>query len=379
MAEPVQNVQVISAEARRRLSPVTFTSNQLTILELPRDTVLKRASITMSGTFSVTYAAGAPVADDAGSMARLCPRLDVIINGQDTVKSLDLNIQRMVNLLARGILPPRSNSTSAGAFTTKVAGTEAANGAPFAYPATTQFVLVNEACEVYFENPFGYNENDRFATLLNLKGVSSAEMRFNFTDISNLQRYEAAPVAITYGAIDIQFAVNLVEAQEIPASAQFFYNKETVKRVQYSSESRQALVDLPRGNALAGIGLFVRNGDANKSPSDIALDDIGMIINGSRIIQRTKFLDLQADNRMKFGALSPRSSGAHQMRGFAWMNLLKAGRIDSAIVTTQQAGVDQVQLELTTRPSSGTDAATYTNPVEVSIWTQEISAAPKKV
>lgn len=371
--------QTISAEKRRRLSPVSYsTSNLYQTLDLPKDTSVKYIDLRCVGVFQVTYATGAPVADSGGFMARLCNRLDVQVDGSDYVKSIDLYMQSKFNLLESAIQPERAYSSSAGAPTTRVAGTESASGAPFVYPATTQYVLVNESVKIHMECWPAYSLGKE-GTVLNLRGRSSALMAFNFTDISNLQRAEAAPVSITYGSVDVQFVPTLLEAPEIPATENFPYFKESVRRYTYNGEQRDTLIDLPRGNLLTGIGFLVRNGDANKSLSDIALTDIGLRINGSQILQQTKFLELQQGNRSRYGISAPKTGGVHSLLGFAHMNLLKNGDIRSAVNTTQQAGVDQIQLQISTAASAGNDAATYTNPVEVSVWTQEIQAAPKRL
>ncbi len=60
------------------------------------------------------------------------------------------------------------------------------------------------------------------------------------------------------------------------------------------------------------------------------------------------------------------------------MHLVRDGDVRSALDTKLSAGVDQVQLALTTAPSSGVDSATYTNPVEVSIMIDELSEPVKR-
>lgn len=367
---------ILTAEARRRLSPVLYAESTVKTTDLPRDTVIKRIEIDLMGTFVVTYASGSPVAHSKGVAAQICPRLDVIIDGQRTVKSVDIHMLELMNSLQYGSRPRRAYSTGAS-ITTERAGTESYSGAAFVYPATTQTVLVNEKFILNFENPFAYDMG-REATMLNIKNVSSAEIRYNFAAASNVQRDESSAVAVTYSSLNLHFTPTLVEAREIPSNAQFLDFKETVKRTSFSSEVRDSLIDLPRGNGLAGLAIMVRDGDANRTLVDRGLRDLQLLINGQSIVQRTTFVELQDSNLARYGVYSPLASGVHLLKGFAFMNLLKNGDIRSAINTSIGAGVDQIQLAVTTAPTSGNDAATYTNTMEVSVMSMEIAGTPPK-
>jgi len=368
---------LIQAERRRRLSPVTFVENQVATLDIPRDTVIKRAEFRLAGYFAPTYASGSPLPDVAGVASRICPRLDCVIDGNKNIKSVDIYMLEKEQMLLQGIMNERAWTDTGAATTptTKLAGTEASYGVPFTWPTSTYYIVYNESFTMYFEMPW-CDQYGREATLLNVKGVSSAEFRFAFGAMSNIQRYLASPVAVTYGTPDLQFVCTIIEAQDVPRESQFMDYKQTVKRVQFSSESRDTLVDLPKGNLLANVAFLVRNGDNSKVLSDIALRDIKLLINGSQIIQSTSFLELQTSNRGRYGVDAKKTGGRHSLEGYAFMNLIKNGDIRSALDTRVAAGVDLVQLSLTTAPSSGTDAATYTNPVEISLQTGEIVGAP---
>lgn len=379
MANPVQ--QGVSAEVRRRLSPVPFVSSRQASLDIPRDTVIKRIEFRLTGYFCVTYASGSPIADPVGVASRLCPRLDLVADGSRTIKSVDIYMLEKEQLLLQGVQPERAYTKTAAttAPTSIVAAAEAAYGSPFDYDATTKYNVVNESFVMHLENPWAYDAG-REATMLNTKRLSSCELRFNFVDISRLQE-EGGAVAVTYSDINLSFSVTLVEASEVPAEAKFWDWKQSVKRVQFTAESRDALIDLPRGNLLCGIGFLVRDGGTNKLLSDTALKDIKLMINGQRLIQSTTLIELQqAGNRSRYGIVANkvapsfgRTTVLHPLQGFAYMNLLKNGDIRSAIDTSNTAGVDQIQLQVTTAASSGMDAATYTtNPVEVSIMTSEV-------
>jgi len=386
MAQPNSNAPAIdvqgqiTAQFNRRLQQVSFRANSVVTADIPRDDVIKRINLRLAGSQSVTYAAGSPVIGGLGVFPRLCNRIDVVQNGQDTIKSLDLYLLRMQNLCVGQELPERAVTKQAGAFSTRLALTEMEYGGT-AYQATTGYMLFNESLTIYFEYPYAY-EVGKNVSLWNTKGLSSAEIRFAFSDVSNLQE-DGVGATVTY-ADDLTFQVDveLVTAPSVPREQEFMLYKQTVRRVAFSAEAREYLVDLPRGNLITGIHLLVKNGDTNRRLSDIALKDISLLVNGQRIVQRTTFLTLQQSVRTRLGLRSPKGSAAqgitHNLQGYAYLHLVRDGDVRSALDTSLKAGVDQVQLSLTTAASSGTDSATYTNPVEVSIMVDELAEPVKR-
>ena len=371
---PLQMGNIIQAESRRRLAPVPFSSGQLATLDLPRDTVIKRMEVSLGGSFIATYDSGTPLFQDDW-MSKLCNRFDVIIDGQRTVKSIDWEIQRYLNNVYSGNYPRRRYGTAAS-LTTLQGTTDWASGT-IAYPTSTQYFWIDQSNTVHFEMPLSYAYDQRMATLLNIKDVSSANARFSFSDISALNQYGNAATP-TYSAVNLNFVCTLIENRAVPREQQFFDFKETVKRVSYSAQVSGSQIELNRGNALAGVSMMVKNGNANKTLSDTALTDVALLVNGQQIIQSTKFEELQDSNSSRYGMNDPISSTSHVSQGHAFMNLIQSGRIDSSLNTTLGMGVDQVVLQVSTASSSGVDAATYTNGVEVSLHQMEIAAVPAK-
>ncbi len=380
---PAIDVQgVITSQFNRRLQQVAFRANSVVTLDIPRDDVFKRANLRLVGSQSVTYGSGSPTIGGLGVLPRLCSRIDVVQNGQDTIKSLDLQMLRFQNFCVNGELPERAVTKQAGAFSaTKLAQTEMEYGGT-AYQATTGYMLFNESLTIFFEYPYAY-EVGKNVSLWNTKGLSSAEMRFAFNAVTNLQE-DGVGASVTY-ADDIAFTIDveLVSAPSIPRSQDFMLYKQTVRRVAFTAESREYLVDLPRGNKIAGIHIMVRNGDTNKRLSDIAVTDLQLLINGQRIIQRTTFLTLQQAMRSRWNLRSPKGSAAqgvtHNLQGYAYMHLVRDGDVRSALDVSIAAGVDLVQLAITTAASSGIDGATYTNPVEVSLMIDELCEPVKRI
>jgi len=368
---------VILSQFVRRLPQVSYTSNTVVTADIPRDDVIKRIYLRLTGSQSVTYSSGSPVLGGLSFFQRLMNNIQVVQNGQDTIKSIDPHVMRMANGLAYGQFPERAYSKSASAFTTRLAQTEAKSGG-VAYQATTGFMLLNESLLIPFEMNLCY-ESGRGISLWNTKGLSSAEIRFACNAVSNLDE-DGEGSTVTY-ADDLAFKIDveLVTVPWIPREKDFLLYKQAARRVQFSAQVSDSLIDLPRGNKISGIHLMVRNGDTNKRLSDIALTSISLLINGQRIIQRTTFLTAQQQVRAIYGVDSPKGTSAqgitHNMQGYCYLGLLEGGDARTALDVSIAAGIDLVQLQVSTAASSGTDSATYTNPVELTVMADEIAPA----
>lgn len=368
----------IAAEHRTTLPTVAYSGRAgLTSLDLPKDTVIKRIELRLSGSFDVTYAAGAPISSPTGFLSRILPGgVSVVADGSRYIKSVDAYLQRMSALMHTAQLPERAFSNSVAAPTTNLGQTESQYDEPFTYPATTNFVVINESFTISFECEWAYAYG-RQSTLFNTKGLSSAVLQFSFGPIESVQADVAAPVTITYGNISLNIVATLVTSPDVPREQKFMDFRESFKRESFSGETRARAVECPKGNFLAAIEFLVNNGDAGLTLSDVALREIELRMNGSRVIQSTSFLALQQGYRMSRGIGSPKSTAGangvtHIMQGYAPMVLLKNGDLRTMLDTRRGSGVDQLQLYLTTAAATGIDAATYTNPVVATLAFGEI-------
>lgn len=381
----VYNPQVgyLNAEARRTVGSPTFQVAPSTV-QLPRDTVLKRMLIKAIISVDTTYAAGSPVTSELGIMGRICPNVELNINGNRIVKSVNPYLVRLQNILMNSGLPRRAYGISAAAPTTSRASREWMAGT-VAYPATTEFLLINEAFELSFENPLGYG-GSRQMSELDIRDVASADLRFTWAPISNILR-DGNAASVTYGTPSVVVVPQIIEnrARPRPQLGQIMYDYvETSFSRSYTGQSRNQQIDLQTGNFLMGVGIFCRNGDSGRTPQENLLTNLALRINGSTAIQGTvSHQDLQDSNVSRFGAPDLLGFGelnstiasvanVHPLRGFAFMNLIRNGDWNTAINTSRQAGVDSIKIELDTPAASGTDAATYTNPLEVTLHTHEI-------
>lgn len=357
-----------SAERQRKLQSLTFAENSILSRDLPRDTVLKSLQLRLSGSVVTTFGSGTPVADAQSTFDNIIPRIDVVVEGSQIVKSVRPHMMRIQQLFTSQILAERRSSAgaAASAFPTVDAG--------FTYGTTTQLTSVAETIYLPFEMVYADSGLGREMTWLNLKGASSAELRLTCAAFSKLLGFgNTAPVV--YSSSTLQVDILTTEAQDVPANVAFSIWKQTYKEESFSSETTERPVDINRGNKLTGIMLFAKDGAAGsattatgKLASNLAITRMSLKLNGQFDIKTTDFQSLQSENRARYGVNAPMASNVSLLDGIAHINLLSRKDLSTALDVRLPA-VDNVQLFLSTNTSSN---VSYTNPVVVGIMTEEL-------
>lgn len=366
----MEKVQFPQAERQRILQALSFSENQILSRDLPRDTVLKSISLRLSGSVVTTFGSGTPVADSLSTFDNIIPRIDVIVNGSRTVKSVRPHLMRMQQLFTTTILGERKSSAAAAAATGNLPTVDAG----FTYGTTTQVSTVAETIFVPFEMVYCDLGMGREATWLNLKGVASAELRLTCAAFSKLLGFgNTAPVVYSSSTLSVDITTR--EAQDVPPNIIFSDWKQTTKEITFSAETADYAIDINRGNKLSGLMIFARDGAAGtattasgKLPSNLALTKLNLKVNGQTDIKNTTFLNLQQENRSMYGINAPFASNVSLIDGVAHMNLLARKDISTAL-DVKPPLVDNVQLFVNTNTSSN---VSYTNPVSVTVMTEEI-------
>lgn len=357
---------IVPSETSRKLQALSMAENSILSRDLPRDTVLKALNLRLSGAVTTTFASGTPVADAQSTFDNLVKRIDVVVNGSRTVKNVRPHLLNMQQIFANKI--PGERKSSAGAASVINPTVDAG----FTYGTTTQVTSVAETVFLPFENIMALEGQE--TTWLNLKGVASAEIRLTTGAFSALLGFgNTAPVV--YSASTLQFDISTVEAQDVPS--EFFFSdwKQTTKEITYSAQVSESLTEINRGNLLQGIFLFTKDGAAGsattatgKLANNNVISDMKLLLNGQRIVKASTFWELQAENRQRFGIQAPYASGVTRIDGCAYIDLLKKGRLSTAL-PVMPPEVDQVHLSLSTRSASD---VSYTNPVSITLMTNEI-------
>ena len=358
------------AERQRSLQALTFAENQILSRDLPRDTVLKSLQLRLSGSVVTTFASGTPIADSLSTFDNIIPRIDVIVNGSRTVKSVRPHMMKMQQLFTTNILGERRASAAAAAATGNLPTVDAG----FTYGTTTQVSTATETIFVPFEMVYCEMGMGREATWLNLKGVASAELRLTCAAFSKLLGFGNTCPAV-YSSSTFIIDITTREAQDVPANIIFSDWKQTTKEVTFSAETQDYAIDINRGNKLSGLLLLARDGAAGtattatgKLPSNLAFTKLNLKVNGQTDIKNTRFLDLQNENRALYGVQAPLASNVSILDGVAHMSFIARKDITTAL-PVQPPLVDNVQLFVNSAPSS---QVSYTNPVSLTVQTEEI-------
>lgn len=366
--KPNTSLQIIS-ERQRILQQLPFVASSTISRDLPRDTVLKYLVLTLSGSIQTTFASGTPVADVDGVFDNLVSEINVVIGGSRVVKNIRPAMLNFQQLLATKI--PNVKKASAAASALNVGQAPTADAA-FVYGTTTQYTTVRESLLMPFENILAVS--GRESTWLNLKGVASAEIRFSTKAFSSLLGYgNTAPV--TYGNSTLAIDIQTIEAQDVDAGVYFSDFKQTQRKIPLSASMSGYLIDINRGNYLQGIMLFAKDGAAGTSTtatgnlaSDSMIQNIGLKLNGNIDVKVTTFNLLQDENRSKFGISAPQASNTSKLQGFAYLDLLRNGDLNTALDVRPPA-VDNVQLSIST---SSFDSYATANLASATIVTNEI-------
>lgn len=359
-----------TAERQRKLQSITFSPNTIQSRDLPRDTVLKGLFLRLSGSIVTTFASGTPVADAQSTFSNLIPRIDVIVNGSRTVKSVDPHLLQMQQLFTSVVQAERRASAAAGAATDNFPTADAG----FVYGTTGQITTVAETVYLPFEMVYAEPGLGRESTWLNLKGVSSAELRLTCAAYSALLGY-ANTAPVVYSSSTLQVDITTKEAQDVPPELVFSDWKQTVRSLSFSAQSSDYAIDINRGNRLTGLMLFARDGAAGstttatgKVANNLLLTKLVLKVNGQSDIKATDFKALQAENRAQYGVSAPMASNVSRLDGIAHINLLARKDLSTAL-DVRPPMVDNVQLFVDTNTSAN---LTYTAIATLQVMTEEL-------
>lgn len=356
----------MALEKQRKLQPVVLTGSGVLSRDIPKDTVIKRIQLRLKGSITTTYASGTPVARADSIFHSLINSVQVVINGGRFVKNVQPHIMRMQQFFNTGIQGERGSSA---------AGTESylpTTNSGFVFGTTTQLTTVAESISIPFEFIWAKLEAERALTWLDTRNVSSAEIRFVQNPYSSLQS-AANTAPVVYSASTLQIDITLVEAVGVAAGVQFMDFRQTTKDVQYTAQVTQNQVEINRGNSLAGLWFYAKDGAAGSSTtatdrlaSNSLVTNLSLKINGAVDAKSTDFLNLQAENKARYGIQSLYASNISPTDGVAHMNFI-VNSIGDALNTK---GVDSLYLYVDTNSSTFTS---YTNPAILTIQTDELA------
>ena len=361
----------IVSERQRILAPLNMQYSSTITRDLPRDTVLKYLTITISGAFDYTFATATPLSQQFTIMDALIADISVVVNGSNTVKNIRpwmLAMQQLLFTANPNVRQSQAAATAALAYPPNA-------DAGFVFGTTGQFTGIRESVLMAFENIAA--KTGREATWLNLKGVASAEIRFSTKALTGLVSNTSTATALVFGvsAQSVQLEIRTIEAQDVDAATYFSFFKQTQKSIQFSGQSNNYLIDINRGNSLQGIMLLCQNGQASATVDPLLTDDLiqdfSFKLNGQTEIKANTWLGLKEENISRFGANAPMAAGASRLKGFAYLDFLRDGNLNTTLQVAPP-DVDNAQLSVTTQAASARTIYGATAPALLTIVTNEI-------
>lgn len=366
----------IVSERQRIIAPLTMSYSSTITRDLPRDTVLKYLTVTISGAFDYSFATATPIAQQFTIMDALIADISVVVNGSNTIK----NIRPWMLAMQQLLFTSNSNVRQAQAGATLAAVYPPNADSGFVFGTTGQFTGIRESVLVAFENIAC--KIGREATWLNLKGVASAEVRFSTRSINSLVSLTSTATALAFsgGALtgvanSVQLEMKTIEAQDVDSSVYFSFFKQTQKSVQFSGQGTNVLIDINRGNSLQGLMLLTQNGAASAVLDPLLTDelitDFSFKLNGQTEIKANSWLGLKEENQSKFGINAALVGGASRLKGFAYLDFLRDGNLNTALQVSPP-DVDNAQLSVNTAAASARVIYGATQPALLTIVTNEI-------
>jgi hypothetical protein len=234
------------------------------------------------------------------------------------------------------------------------------------FGSTTQTTTLAETIVIPFEDKLA-RQGQNHKTYFNSRNISSLVLRIYTNAMNKLQNISDS-TSITYAANTLKFDIFTVEAPAIQIPFAIF--RQTYFEAQFSAQVSDLEVRLNTGAHLRGLAFLVRNGNSTQALSNDALKKIRLMINGTDQRVITYFDALQASNRLQYGLNVPLASNVSPIDGFAYLDLLTDGVMDTAVSTRQEDGVNSLKLFVDTA-ASGSGATYSSYPVTVGIMQEE--------
>lgn len=365
-------VPVISSQ-RTRVFKKDFAENQNITFDLPLDTTLVGILIRLVGSVGYTYSAGTPKGRPEGALDSLCSRIDVLVDGRRTVKSVTPHFLHMQQLMTSGNELERFSEAGAAAIADNFPTTEG----PFVFGTTGQKTTVRETVYLAFEHLHCDPLNGRENTYLNLRRANSATLTLQALNLASLNGVTGV-TGLAFTDNKLQIEVTLIERQDIGADVVFSDWKQTFRRVPLQGEVGSFPIDVPAGAAISGFMLYTQNGNTAtgsvvaRLPSSKILGDLELKKNGQETIQKIDFKALQSKNVTDRAINTKTSAGVNRLDGVAHFNLLSRKQLATAFINRKDYGVDSLQLVIDSKPSGIAD---YTTPCHLVLMTEEVVPA----
>lgn len=299
----------------RRVGKTEYVASGVDALDLPRKALYRQLSLKIEGAVNITDVTQAPVlyTGAGGSALRMVPRVEIIANGRDTIKSLSADAIAMKNLFLYGTKPILTES-----------GLTVASH-PFGGTIILPFAM-----------PRSIREID---TLLPSGRLSTLELRITYGSADAM--FSTLPTAHTMTSVDVE--VHLNECIRLDGKVEPYSTyKELYIEKTVPAASAAFQVILPTGNRYRGF-LLECESDGNmvntilnkitiKSGTDVFLAKDADVVQGESIVMH--------------------KLGAQTVTGYYYIDFCPEGRLVDALDAT---GLSSLEMELDVNVPGTTD------------------------
>lgn len=366
----------------RKLGTASFSSGNISTIQLPRDAVYHSLQLSaMAGTFvTVQGAMGTGPALVPGFPFSLIRGIRLIRNGSDVVyQGSGEQLAKHCYELNKAHPQARLYTLSSQTETLKTASVRGVT-----VPANSQGIGSNSATFTVPDAPAGSGTlyfdfqldlwaqlgvDDGWATtLIDARPLSSFDLEITWA--TEAAQIATAGVANTSSAATMTLQVLSLDQDNVKADTSFGTFKRSgvqISNLTYGSDNNQIL--LPRGNFFYAIQLQTRAYKTGSSTNPVAensvLSTISNRINSNFYLRQVDFRQLQAKNMADFGGRQNAWDTAQGCpQGYATLNYVNAGQKFSELVTSYAMDIFDLQVS-TNAIGSATNGTTTaaTNPV----------------
>lgn len=353
MEKAVAKSGLMLAQASTKLPTKKYQAGQTVEFDIASGKAIKEIVIKAHGTITPTFAGSAPIVHKYGVLDALVRALNVTdgIQVRKSFAGVDV-LRREARMLTGSSAQPLYKTNSSDL------GVSPSVGYIPDFGVTTQTIAFVETVSIVFENK---HSSEWARTLMNTVNKPNSKLQFVFNTIDAL-RDASDSTAFTSIAHDIDIDIELIESPALVNMPVLESWKQSNTVINIHGQQSQQPHQLPAGNRVQGFWVTAYMGSANRR---VTLDEakqikLGVRLNGNLMIKEFTLFDLMQQNQAKTLIQDVQD-------GSAYCNFLNNSSFDSALNTSNAAGVQNYDLIVTT-PSS----FTYTSPLQLKIEQNEI-------
>lgn len=301
---------------QRYLERVDFTASTTQVLDMPNEHWDKEILLLLDGQCD----SGSSVSRSTYNPFDIISRIELVANGQQTIKSISGKMLYLQNILEHGAVPARTQTPSSTSQSNQAFG---------------------GALTLYFDK-----DKDFVETLLPSHVLSSLQLKITFATAATIDSGTGFNIDYLY--------VRPLLTEEIN-TGQSTAGVGVLKEVEYTkvfTASGWHTLKLPVGNVYNSLSMLFRN---NSAPSNTVVEEFEIVKDGLEIIRKVRVDQSRAEDLKEYALES-----ANQPTGYTTVDFDKGG---SAPINTAGWSSLEVRFYLPSTPTATSDVTVSTEEV----------------